>query len=168
MKLPKIPRFFSPKYSLTWLCGLLLSGFSHAQPEELHSYALVLDDGSLQIRGYVVRLHGIHIPQTERQCRSWIRPVQCGDRGVLQLDAKIQGFVHCYTLGVFDDGSIDGLCYVNRSAQREGEDLSAWMVKNGWAMALPGAPFEYVALERIATQRGLGLWGIPADSIRIR
>jgi len=33
---------------------------------------------------------------------------------------------------------------------------------------LPGAPFEYFALERIAQARGLGLWGFPADSIIFR
>jgi len=152
-------------FCISWL---VFTGPVMAQPGELHSYARVLDDGSLEIRGHIVRLHGIHIPETERQCRGWSSPVRCADRGVLQLDFKIQGFVHCYTVGVFADGSLDGVCYVGRSSQKEGEDLAAWMVRNGWAMALPDAPFEYVALERIARQRGLGVWGIPVDSVRIR
>ena len=32
--------------------------------------------------------------------------------------------------------------------------------------ALPDAPFEYQALERIARQQGVGVWGYPADVIR--
>jgi endonuclease YncB( thermonuclease family) len=40
-------------------------------------------------------------------------------------------------------------------------------LNQGWALALPGAPFSYVALERIAQSRGRGLWGFQADSIII-
>ena len=36
------------------------------------------------------------------------------------------------------------------------------------ALALPDAPFEYHALEKIARHRGLGVWGMPADRILFR
>ena len=36
----------------------------------------------------------------------------------------------------------------------------------GWAIALPGAPFEYVALERFAQSNKRGFWGFQADTIR--
>jgi len=46
--------------------------------------------------------------------------------------------------------------------------MSAWMLKRGWAVALPDAPFEYSAVEKIARSKGIGIWGIPVDVIRRR
>ena len=155
---------------LLW-CLILLVGTSVAsgsEPAPIRSYASVQDDGTLVVGREWIRLHGIYIPETERRCRSWIRPVRCAERAVLQLDFKISGFVHCFPVEHVEDGSLDATCFVNRTSFREGEDLSAYLLRNGWALALPDAPFEYHAMERIARHRGLGLWGIPADSIRYR
>jgi len=42
------------------------------------------------------------------------------------------------------------------------------MLYHGWAVALPGASFEYLALERIARSREWGIWGTPVDQITRR
>ena len=150
-------------------CLVLASGWPVvAQPESIRSYARVRDDGSLQVGQYDVRLHGIYMPPTERICRSWISPVRCAERGVLALDFKISGFAHCFPLARLGDGTLDATCFVGRTAFDEGEDLSAYLLRKGWALALPDAPFEYHALEKIARHRGLGVWGIPADRILLR
>ncbi len=44
-------------------------------------------------------------------------------------------------------------------ASLAGPDLAAYLLRKGWAAALPGAPFEYQVLERIARTKGLGIWG---------
>ena len=49
-----------------------------------------------------------------------------------------------------------------------GEDLSAYLLEQGWAVALPDAPFEYQTLEKIARSRGFGVWGTPVDNIQRR
>ncbi len=55
--------------ALALLTALLLPAAAvHA--EELHSYALVQDDGSLLIKGRIVHLDGIYLPPTGRQCLS--------------------------------------------------------------------------------------------------
>jgi endonuclease YncB( thermonuclease family) len=82
------------------------------------------------------------------------------------LEFKIDGFVHCDIKGAQEDGSVIGLCRVNVSAFNEGEDLSAYLLEEGWAVALPDAPFEYQTLEKIAQNRSFGVWGMPVDSIR--
>ena len=46
------------------------------------------------------------------------------------------------------------------------EDLSAYLLTRGWAVALPDAPFEYSALEKIARQQGIGVWGLAVDRVR--
>ena len=144
------------------LCLLVLLP-AHAR--EIVGHAIVRDDGSLRIRERVIRHHGIYLPETERQCREWIRPVRCADRAVLQLDFKVQGFIHCVTLHENEDSSLEGTCYVDRTRFREGEDLAAYLIRYGWAVALPNAPFKYHALEKIARSRGFGVWGFRVDSI---
>jgi len=47
-------------------------------------------------------------------------------------------------------------------------DLAAELLRHGWAVALPGAPFEYVTLERIARAHNRGIWGFQVDSITFR
>ena len=44
-----------------------------------------------------------------------------------------------------------------------GEDLSAYLLSRGWAVALPDAPFEYAVLEKIARERHVGVWGFTVD-----
>ncbi len=134
--------------------SVVLATASFAQ---VSSYAFVNDDGSLRIKGRTYRLHGVYIPPTGQSCRSFERPVQCGTRAALALDFKIQGFVRCQPHDENDDGTISAYCTT------DGEDLAAYLVERGWALALPDAPFEYQALEKIARHRGLGVWGFPVE-----
>lgn len=128
-----------------------------AEPE-ISSFAFVQDDGSLKVAGYLIHLYGIYIPPTEQACFTFIRPIPCGPRASLALDFKISGdFVHCIPRATNPDGSITASC------TSRNEDLSAWMLQRGWAVTLPDAPFEYVAMERIARSKGIGIWGIPID-----
>jgi hypothetical protein len=127
--------------------------------------ALVREDGSLLIGNRVFVLYGIYLPPTERQCRAWERPVRCDSRGVLALDFKVHGFVTCYPKAEDDAGRVHAVCYIGRTGLSRGEDLGAYLIRQGWALALPDAPFEYQAMERIAQARGMGVWGFPVDSI---
>jgi hypothetical protein len=135
---------------------------------QLQGLALVRSDGSLLIRERVVRLHGIYIPPTNRQCREWIRPPRCDSRAVLALDFRVKGFIHCFIVNENEDGSLSGTCYADRSSFDPGEDLAAYLIERGWALALPNAPFEYHALEKIASKREVGVWGYPVDSFSER
>jgi len=130
---------------------------------EISSYAFVNDDATLRIRHETIHLYGIHIPETGRTCRMTRNPPVCGQRAVLALEFKIDGFVRCELLEEKDDGSRVGRCFVESGHFDEGEDLSAYLLERGWAVALPDAPVAYQALEKIARSRGVGLWGIPVD-----
>ena len=131
------------------------------RPADLVSYASVREDGSLLVRGRTVRLYGVYIPPTERTCQTFLSPVRCAPRAVLQLDFKIGSrFVHCDRQARSSDGSVSAICRVN------GEDLGAWLLSQGWALATPDAPFEYHALERIARSRQVGVWGFAVDAVQ--
>jgi len=150
-----------PPLALAALLAVLFLGGSTALLGDISSYAFVEDDGTLRIDNKTVRLYGIYIPPTGRDCRTFERPVKCAPRAALALDFKIQSFVHCEEMGRDRDGTIIGRCRVGRGSFSEGEDLSAYLVEQGWALALPDGPFEYQALEKMAHARGVGIWGIP-------
>ena len=157
---------FDLKYRCRSLVMFLLLAVLTVEAAELHSYALVQDDGSLKIKGKTVYLDGIYMPATENQCQIRIRPVRCAQRAVLALEFRIQGFVHCFPQSANADGSLNARCFVDRTSFDEGEELGAYLIRYGWALALPDAPFEYHALEKIARHRGVGVWGFSADSVR--
>lgn len=137
---------------------------------EIRRLAFVRDDGTLEVGGRTIHLHGIYIPPTNRICRTAIRPVRCAERAVLQLALRVDRFVACDRTARHADGSESAVCSIrDRNSPLGPEvDLSAWMLYHGWAVALPGAPFEYLVLERIARQRERGIWGFPVDSIIFR
>lgn len=140
---------------------LLALSAAAVRADEISSYAFVQDDGTLRVSGYTIRLFGIYIPPTAQSCRTFERPVTCAPQAALALDFKIGAdFVHCIPQTHNDDGSITAVCRAG------GTDLSAYLLERGWALALPDAPFEYVALEKIARQRGFGVWGLPVEKRR--
>ncbi|MEO8408901.1 MAG: thermonuclease family protein [Oxalobacteraceae bacterium] len=150
-------RLFKALFAL--FIGFFMSAQSLAD-NEISSFAFVQDDGSLKISGVLIHLYGIYIPPTDQTCFTFIRPVPCGSRASLALDFKISGdFVHCTQRILNPDGSLIASCRVGN------EDLSEWMLQKGWAVALPDAPFEYAAMEKIAQAKGIGIWGIPVERI---
>ena len=132
---------------------------------EISSSARVNDDGTLRISGKTVHLYGIHIPKTARTCSRNRNPPVCGSRAAVALDFKIDGFVRCEIMHRNRDGSLVGWCRVKASAFDQGEDLSAYLLEHGWAVALPDASIEYQTLEKIARSRQFGVWGMPVDNI---
>jgi endonuclease YncB( thermonuclease family) len=148
------------------LAAILLASLLAACPafaETISSYAFINDDGTLRINRKTIHLYGIHIPKTSTNCRTSTQPPECGQRAALALKFKIKSFVRCEIVSENSDGSLIGQCRVNYSHFDEGEDLSAYLLERGWALALPDAPIEYKALDRIAQSRGMGIWGIAVD-----
>jgi endonuclease YncB( thermonuclease family) len=133
---------------------------------EFSSYASVEEDGSLRVGTRKVHLYGIYIPPTGQHCRTFFSPPVCGSRATIALEFKIQGFVHCREKSSNRDRSVNATCYVKRSNFSEGEDLGAYLIQQGWAMARPEAPFEYHALEKIARQQSAGIWGFTIDGVQ--
>lgn len=147
------------------LIALLCWEVPAALAREISSSAIVNEDGSLRISGKTVHLYGIHIPQIGHTCGKNKLPPFCGTRAAIALDFKISGFVRCEIMATNPDGSLVGWCRVNASHFSEGEDLSAYLLERGWAVALPDASIEYQTLEKIARSRQVGVWGTPVDNI---
>lgn len=135
---------------------------------DVTGYALVREDGSLQVEGRIIRLYGIYIPPTEVTCRAFIRPPRCAPRAALALSFKIQGFVHCEKVGVNKDGTISAICRNNYTSVSKGEDLAAYLLQQGWAVALPAAPFAIMHLRGLRGTRALGYGGFPIRTLKLK
>ena len=153
-------------WQIALIVALLLPGAANAR--EIVSSARVNEDASLRISGKTIRLAGIHIPDTNRTCKNYRSPPVCGSRAVVALEFKIDGFVRCEIISENTDKSLNGVCRVKSCSFDEGEDLAAYLLAKGWAVALPDASIEYQTLEKIARTRGFGVWGMPVDNIRTR
>lgn len=151
--------------SLSLALGLAGPRAASAADADIVGAATVLADGSLRVHGYWVRLHGIYIPPNGRKCSFVLSPARCGSRAALALETRIQGFVFCHSVNRNSDGSVSALCFNRRTFYSAGEDLALFLISRGLALALPGAPFEYFALERVAQTRQLGIWGFSVDAI---
>ena len=152
-----------PRINSAFLVLFLLLPHSSIFAESLASYAFINDDGSLRIKKKNIYLYGIHIPSTSKNCRTRQNPPVCNERAALALEFKIKSFVRCEIINENPNGSLTGQCFANYSKFDEGEDLSAYLLERGWAVALPDAPIEYHTLEKIAYSRGIGVWGISID-----
>ena len=157
------------RLALAWLLAFLLvlalSPSPAAKAADIVGAATVLSDGSLRVHGSRVRLYGIYIPPSGQNCATFISPARCGTRAALALDNRIHGFVFCHSIHGNSDGSVSAVCFHRRTFYDAGEDLALFLVSRGLALALPGAPFEYVAFERVAQTRQLGIWGFSVDAI---
>ena len=141
------------------------SALARATTNAIIGAAAVYADGTLRVGRHRIHLYGVYIPATGKQCRTFLNPIYCGNRAAVALDSRILGFVFCLPVSRNVDRSLNAFCFVDRTFHSYGEDLGAYLIARGLALAGPYAPFEYVALERVAQKRELGIWGFPVDSI---
>ena len=114
--------------------------------------ASVIDGDTIEIGGQKVRLHGIDAPESAQMCiaeSQW----RCGEQAARALDKKIAGrAVTCAERGRDKDGLILAVCSAG------GEDLNAWLVYAGWALAYRQISTDYVPEEQAARAARRGVW----------
>lgn len=115
--------------------------------------ASILDGDTIEVRGRRIRLHGIDAPESDQICHRNGRPWHCGRDATAALDRFIGGrTVACTELDVDRYGRSVARCLVN------GQDVSAWLVRNGWAVAYRRFSEVYVGDEAEARAAGRGIW----------
>ena len=143
-----------------WLAVLCCLALRPAAAFEISSYAFVNDDGTIRIKNRTFRLAGLYIPRTAYTCQRFTQPINCASQTRLALEFKIGSkFVHCAGDGRAADGTYPAFCDV------EGYDLGTYLLEQGFALALPEAPSEYMLIERIARSRGSGVWAVPGQDL---
>src|SRR5262245_41879878 len=110
---------------------------AHAATNDIIGAASVRPDGTLRVGGHWIRLYGVYIPSTGKQCRTFFSPIYCGNRAATALNLRIQGFVFCRAISRNTDGSVSAFCSVDRTFYSQGEDLGSYLIGRGLALAGP-------------------------------
>ena len=142
------------RYILTLAC-IALSAVAVAWPvhADVSGWAHVIDGDTIDVAGTRIRLFGIDAPEHAQSCQDEGKLWGCGGLAKLRLADRISGrTVVCKEKDQDHYGRIVAVC------RASGEDLNAWMVSEGWALAYRRYSQDYVDEEADAKATGLGVW----------
>ena len=132
------------------LLPLVLAASVHA---ELAGFATVTDGDTLTVAGQRIRLFGIDAPESKQTCVAGGQRWRCGRSATQALAKRIAGRpVVCTERDRGRYGRIVAVCRAG------GEDVNAWMVSQGLALAYRKYSTVYVGQERAAKAARRGLW----------
>jgi endonuclease YncB( thermonuclease family) len=136
------------------LAALLVSA-APAFPDAVVGRASVVDGDTLDIRGTRIRLHGVDAPESAQTCRDAKgQAYRCGQQAALALADHIgAASVSCEQKDVDRYKRIVAVCSAG------GEDLNAWLVAHGYALAYRQYAADYVDEEAAARRARRGVWG---------
>ena len=119
------------RYILTIAC-IVLSAVAVAWPvhADVSGWVQVIDGDTIEVAGTRIRLFGIDAPERGQGCQDEGELWACGGLARLRLEDRISGHtVVCEERDQDRYGRIVAVC------RADGEDLNAWMVSQGWALA---------------------------------
>src|SRR5262249_845197 len=115
--------------------------------------ASVTDGDTIQIHGQSIRFYGIDAPESGQLCKLDDKPWRCGPAAANALADHIgTRTVTCAPRDRDRYGRTVAVCRV------EGEDVNAWLVPEGWALAYRRSSSDYVDEEAAAKAAKRGLW----------
>jgi endonuclease YncB( thermonuclease family) len=121
---------------------------------EISGLPRIVDGDTVQIGATKIRFAGIDAPETDQVCLD-----AKGERwacGITSRDELVKYSAgrewECDLTGSDRYGRSLGKCFV------EGEDISAWMVRSGWALSFVRYSHEYDMDEVAAREAKAGLW----------
>jgi|SRR5882724_1382818 len=127
---------------------------SIAKAADISGMPKVVDGDTLVIGATKIRLEGIDAPETDQICLNakgdhWTCGIEARDK----LQAHIEGqVVSCLSNGT------DVYQRSLATCSLKGEDLSGWMVREGWALAYLKYSSAYQQIEEDARVHQRGLW----------
>lgn len=141
---------------LGWLLAVILA-VTASSPALAHpaiiGIASVIDGDTIEIHGERIRLEGIDAPEGRQRCLRAGVEWRCGQAAALALDEWIASrTVQCRATGKDRYGRLLARCSVS------GEDMQAWLVRNGFALAYRRYSLDYVAIEDQARAARSGVW----------
>ena len=110
----------------------------------------VVDADTVDIDGTRYRLFGIDAPERHQTCRTWGRTWNCGAAATEALISRAEG-MSCEGSDTDRYGRAIGVCSSGT------EDLNAWLVAQGWALAYRQYAEDYVSEEEEARSNRRGI-----------
>jgi len=115
--------------------------------------ATVRDGDTVEIHGQPIRLFGIDAPEGQQVCHREGRDWRCGQAAANALAAHIaRRPLTCQRRDTDRYGRPVAVCFV------AGEDIGAWLVREGWALAYRRYSTDYVRDETAAKVARRGVW----------
>jgi len=138
-------------------CLVLAAFLASASPtlaETIVGRATVIDGDTLDIRGTRIRLHGADAFESAQLCQGADgKAYRCGQRAALALADRIgTDTVSCEQTDTDRHRRIVAVCSLR------GEDLNAWLVREGHALAYRQYGKDYVPQEDAARGAKRGAW----------
>jgi endonuclease YncB( thermonuclease family) len=135
------------------ILALAVCGAWPAAASDLTGRASVIDGDTIEIHGQRIRLFGIDAPESRQTCEADGQTWRCGQQAALALADHIgQHTIACEGRDTDRYGRIVAICWADL------EDLNAWLVSQGWALAYRHYSTAYVGEEDAARAAHLGIW----------
>ena len=114
----------------------------------------VVDGDTIHKGSKKFRLEGIDAPESSQLCLYQGKTWFCGRAATNALEKSIEAAKTIKCEGDEKDsyGRVIATCYADN------QDLNAWMVKNGWALAYIKYSKKYLKDQQYAKNKGLGMW----------
>jgi endonuclease YncB( thermonuclease family) len=115
--------------------------------------ARIVDGDTLEIHDTRIRLYGIDAPESEQLCQARGQTYRCGQDATRALASKVGNqTISCEPKDRDQYGRTVAVCFLGS------EDINAWMVGKGWALAYRHYSTDYVSNEKVAAASKIGLW----------
>ena len=136
--------------------GYLLVGCTTIETKKVKSDSIKIVDGdTIVLNGEKIRFSGIDTPELKQTCMQGDQEVACGMSAKLLLVKKIGNKTpKCISEGKDYFKRILAECFVN------GESLSSFLVRSGYAFAFRKYSKKFVEDEEFAKENKLGLWSM--------
>ena len=119
------------------------------------SHVTVIDGDTIRLGDVKIRFSGIDAPEINQTCVASEGKVACGKISKDILIAKVtNNKISCSDEGKDVYGRILGECFVN------GESLSSYLVREGFAFAYRTYSNKYIKDEEYAKFNNLGMWSM--------
>jgi endonuclease YncB( thermonuclease family) len=142
-----------PAWAGAVIVALLLLVPSSRVFADMVGKARIIDGDTVEIAGERIRLQGIDAPESRQVCTVVGQEWRCGESATLALVDETAGQpLTCKGNKRDRYGRLIAVCYAGD------DNLNAWMVREGWAVAYRRYSKDYVEEEAEARAAGRGVW----------